>query len=416
MTQSETIATETLVIGAGAAGIMAAISACQRGAKGVVLLEAGDRPARKILISGNGRCNLTNVDADRPEHYHSAQPRFPRLTLASYSVEETLAFFRDLGVVTRIEKRGRLFPVSDQAQSIIDLLLDQLQLLGARLEVSARVESLRARTGGGFDVVCADGRTWRAESVIVSTGGVSVPKLGADDSGMGLCERLGHQRTALYPGLVPLESEDATARRMQGVRVWARVGIDGPSGRRVEDTDDLLFTRYGVSGFTILNLSARLVPMLASGPRAVHISLLPESTAEQAGELLQNRWSRHPHRSIGLSLAGLLHSKVSRPLLDQLGLSFDAPVSQISKKDRWNLAQRLTDWPVTVTGAHSFDHAEVTIGGLRTDEVDPHTLESYLVPGLYLAGEVLDVHGDLGGYNFQWAWASGKVAGDRRGS
>jgi len=416
MTQSEPIAVETLIIGAGAAGIMAAISACERGAKSVVVLEAGERPARKILISGNGRCNLTNVDADQPQHYHSTQPRFPRPALASYTVEETLQFFHDLGVVTRVEKRGRFFPVSDQAQSIIDLLIDQMQILGGQLALSARAEKLRAREGGGFDVVCTDGRAWLAETVIVSTGGVSVPKLGANDSGMGLCEGFGHQRTPLYPGLVPLESDDQTARRMQGVRLWARVAAEGPNGRRIEDTDDLLFTRYGVSGFTILNLSARIVPWLATGPKQLHISLLPESTAEQAAELLRCRWQRHPHRSLGLSLAGLLHGKVARPLLDSLGLSWESKVSQIAKKDCWALAQRLTDWSVTVTDAHSFDHAEVTIGGIRTDEVDPHTLESYLVPGLYLAGEVLDVHGDLGGYNFQWAWASGRVAGERRGN
>ena len=411
MSQSETTHVESLVIGAGAAGIMAAIASAERGARGVVLLEGGDRPARKILISGNGRCNLTNLDADQPGHYHSAQPRFARPALRAHPVEKTLGFFHDLGVVTRVEKRGRLFPVSDQAQSIIDLLVDRLQMLNVQLELSARVEALSAREGGGFDVRCTDGRAWQADSVIVATGGLSVPKLGANDSGMCMCEEFGHQRTALYPGLVPLESEDPHVRRMAGVRVWARVSAEGPGGRRVEDTDDLLFTRYGLSGFTILNLSGRLVPLLAEGPRDVHISLLPESTPEEAGELLHDRWQRHPHRSLGLSLAGLLHGKVARPLLDSLGLDPERTVSQIGKRDRWQLAQRLTDWPVKVTAARSFEHAEVTIGGLRTDEVDPHTLESYLVPGLYLVGEVLDVHGDLGGYNFQWAWSSGHAAG-----
>ncbi len=416
MPQSEPVEVETLVIGAGAAGLMAAIRAAERGANRVVLLEAGERPARKILISGNGRCNLTNIDADDPGHYHSSQPRFPRPALNSYSVEQALSFFHDLGVVTRIEKRGRLFPISDQAQSIIDLLIDQLQVLGAELVLSARVDHLGAREGGGFDVRCTGGRAWHAECVIVTTGGVSVPKLGANDSGMGLCEVFGHQRTDLRPGLVPLKSDDTTVRRMRGVRVWAKVSAQGAGGRQIEDTDDLLFTRYGVSGFTILNLSARLVPMLSQGPQDLHISLLPDDTAEMASEMLLARWQRHPHRTLGLSLAGLLHWKVARPLLESLRLNPGEPVAQIGKKDRWALAQRLTDWIVTVTDAHSFDHAEVTIGGLRTDEVDPHTMESFIVPGLYVAGEVLDVHGDLGGYNFQWAWASGHVAGERRGN
>lgn len=398
-----------IVVGGGAAGITAAISAAQRGGR-AILLEGNPQLGRKILISGNGRCNLTNLDADELSHYHGTQPRFARQALSAYPLQRTLDFFRDLGVELKEEKRGRLFPVSDQAQSVVDLLEDYLQFLGVEV-----VKNAKARTAvkeeGLFQVRTADGRCWEAGRVVLASGGVSVAKLGADRSGIGLAESLGHTATPLYPGLVPLVSPDQYLHQMQGVKVWAEVRAPLGKGRVAVDIDDLLFTQYGVSGFTILNLSARVVPLLERGPVELQISLFPGQRAEQVSELLRTRWQRHPHRSLALSFAGLLHSRVVGPLLQKLDLPAALPVERISKAQRWALAQFLTHWPVVVTRPREFDHAEVTIGGIRTSEVDPATLESYLVPGLYLAGELLDVHGDLGGFNLQWAWSSGFVAG-----
>ncbi len=398
-----------LVVGGGAAGIMAALSAAQRGHR-AVLLEGEQQLGRKILISGNGRCNLTNLDADDPDHYHGTQPRFVRQVLAAYPLEWTLGFFRELGIEFKEEKRGRLFPVSDQAQSVVDLLEDRLQSLGVEVVRSAKA-SAATKGEEGFQVRSAAGRCWEGENLVLASGGVSLAKLGADRSGIGLAEGFGHTATALYPGLVPLCSPDPCLPRMQGVKVWAEVRA--PLGRNwtAVDTDDLLFTQYGVSGFTILNLSARVVPLLERGPVELRINLFPGQTPEQVSEKLKGRWERHPHRPLDLSFAGLLHGKVVGPLLQRLGMSAQQPVGGISKAQRWELACFLTGWPVEVSGPRGFDYAEVTIGGIRTSEVDPATLESYLVPGLYLAGELLDVHGDLGGFNFQWAWSSGAVAG-----
>ncbi len=401
---------DSLVIGGGAAGMMAAIQAAETGGT-VVLLEAGRELGRKVLLSGNGRCNLLNVDGDDPTHYHGERPRFVRPSLAAFPVQEALGFFHDLGIETKEEKRGRLFPRSDQARSVVSLLADRLAVLGVDVCLDVRVDQLRRGEEGGFRVVGSDGIRRKAEHVIACSGGLSVPKLGADDSGIALVEGLGHTRTALYPGLVALESEDRWVRRMQGVKTWARVQA-GPGHAIVSDTDDLLFTKYGLSGFTILNLRARIVPHLRqSGPLDLTVSLLPELSAEEAGELLQARWDRHPHRDLDLSLAGLLHAKIAAALLNKAGLDASAPAGGVSKRQRWELACLLTAWPIRVTGPRDFDYAEVMIGGVRTDEIDPHTMESYVAPGLYFAGEMVDVHGDLGGYNLQWAWSSGACAG-----
>jgi predicted Rossmann fold flavoprotein len=187
-------------------------------------------------------------------------------------------------------------------------------------------------------------------------------------------------------------------------------------GRRIVDTDDLLFTKYGVSGFTILNLSARLVAELGSRRVCLKINLFPGQSPGEIAEMLAERWNRHPHRSLELSFAGLLSGKLVRPLLDHFGYEREAQVERIDKAIRWQIACALTAWSVEVSGPRPFDYAEVTIGGIHTDEINPDTLESYLVPGLYFAGEMVDVHADLGGFNFQWAWASGTVAGRRHGN
>ncbi|MBI2503552.1 MAG: aminoacetone oxidase family FAD-binding enzyme [Candidatus Latescibacteria bacterium] len=400
---------DTLVVGGGAAGIMAAINSAEGGRR-TALLEGNQQLGRKVLIAGNGRCNLTNRDADDLQHYHSSQLRFVRQVLGAFPLQRTLEFFRDLGLEVKEEKRGRLFPVSDQAQAVMDLLEERLRQLGVEVVRGARI-CRAAREESCFQVCSGDGRSWVGQRLVLASGGVSLAKLGADGSGLELARGFGHQLTPLLPGLVPLLSPDEYLRPAQGVKVWAQVRASLGKGHQVLDTDDLLFTPYGVSGFTILNLSAQVVPLLQRGPVELEINLFPGQSPEQVSETLKKRWERHPERGLAFSFTGLLHSKLVGPLLFKLGCPADQPVGRLSKAQRWELARLLTNWPILVSQPRDFDHAEVTIGGVRTSEVDPLTLESYLAPGLYLAGELLDVHGDLGGFNLQWAWASGAVAG-----
>ena len=404
---------DTVVMGGGAAGLMAAISAAEAG-ESVVVVEANSQLGRKILISGNGRCNLTNVDGDRLSHFHGANPRFIGAVLRQWPVADTLSLFADLGIETKQDKRGRLFPMSDQARSVVDVLEDRVLRLGGQIDTGARVHQVDG--SDGYQVRSVDGRCWSGSRLIMASGGVSLPKLGADDSGQLLAEKLGHSRTPLYPGLVALNSDNPQVHKMHGLKVWAQVSATHSSGRVVVDIDDLLFAKYGVSGFTILNLSATLVNELCKGPVELSVNLMPGRSAEEVSQLLKDRWERNPHRTLELSFAGLLSSKLTRPLLEGHGFGRESSVQLVSKAQRWQLAQLLTDWRIVVTGPRPFEYAEVTIGGINSAEIDPHSLESYVAPGLYLTGEMVDVHGDLGGFNFQWAWSSGWVAGRRLGS
>ena len=401
----------TIIIGGGAAGMMAAISAAARCDR-VVLMESNRQLGRKILISGNGRCNLTNVDGDRVAHYHGRNPHFIRGVLEKFSVDDALRFFSDLGVVTKEEKRGRLFPTSDQAQSVVDLFEDHLESIGVEVVREARVTSLEP--GDTHQLSTADGRTMRAERLVMASGGISLAKLGANCSGLEIAVALGHTCTELYPGLVPLVSQDRQLHQMHGAKVTAEVAAT-VLNRTIVDTDDLLFAKYGVSGFTVLNLSVQLVEALARGPVELRVNLFPGKSAEQISEILKDRWERNPHRSLLLSFAGMLTGKVAAPLLEKIDLESQSRVDRVTKAQRWKLAKALTSLPVVVTEPRPFDYAEVTVGGIETGEINPETLESYIVPGLYFSGEMLDVQGDLGGYNFQWAWASGHLAGQGRG-
>lgn len=404
------------MVGGGAAGMLAAIVAAEAGER-VTLLEGSGKLGRKILISGNGRCNLTNKAADDLSHYHGTHPRFVRSALDQFRLEETLAFFADLGIEFREEKRQRLFPVSDQAQSVIDLLADRMRCLGVRVETNAKVVDMSRASGTSrFELRDAEGQCYTGARVIMASGGVSLARLGADRSGMDLAVGLGHRLTDLKPGLVPLISPEKYVARMQGLKVRAEVRVTLKGGREAVDTDDLLFTKYGVSGFTILNLSARLVPELGTQRAVIRVNFFPGRSPEAISQLLKERWLRHPHRSLELSFAGLLSSKLVRPLLNHLGFDSAQRVDQLGKGARWQLAQSLTNWPIAVSGPRPFDYAEVTIGGVCTEDINPDTLESFLVPGLYFAGEMVDIHADLGGFNFQWAWASGVLAGRRLGS
>jgi predicted Rossmann fold flavoprotein len=397
----------TLVIGGGAAGLMAAIAAADRGDR-VTLLEKNDRLGRKILISGNGRCNMMNTDPDLA-HFHGGNPHFARHALGAFPVEETLAFFHDLGIETRVENRGRVFPASNQASSVVRLLEDRAIRAGIRIVDSADATELLQEDN--FRVRTTDGRTFHADRVILTTGGISAPSIGGSDDGIRMACALGHRRTSVFPGLGPLETERSTLHKLQGVKanVVAEALVDG----KIVKTDEweILFRFYGLSGPVIFNLSEAVAPFVDDGSVSVRISFFPGISAEELDDNLRERWARHPHRTAAFSFTGLLPDKIPPVLLPLMDVPADRPVAEISARERRRIAEGLTAWEVRVLGSRPFAEVEVMVGGIVTDDVDPRTLESKIVPGLYLAGEMLDVHGDLGGYNFQWAWSSGWVAG-----
>ena len=267
-----------------------------------------------------------------------------------------------------------------------------------------------------FELETSRGDVWNADRVILATGGVSVPKLGADASGMEMAANFGHIQTPLYPGLVPLCGGDKHIHSMHGAKVNAALSVTTPNGDVHRDEGDLLFTKYGISGLAVLNLSARIVPYLETSSLECLANLLPGRSPEEVSLNLKERWTRSSHHSVALSLASILPDRIAQGVLDLLQIPRETVVSGLSKAVRWQIANTLTGLSVKIYEPRAFEFAEVTIGGIKSGDVDPHTMESKLVPGLYFAGEMLNVHGDLGGYNFQWAWSSGYVAGSEAGA
>jgi predicted Rossmann fold flavoprotein len=392
---------------------MAAIAAADRGDR-VTLLEKNDRLGRKILISGNGRCNMMNTDPGL-SHFHGGDPQFASHALEAFPVEETLTFFHDLGIETRVEKRGRVFPASNQASSVVRLLEDRAIRAGIQIAYSADASDL-ARSNGGFRAKTLDGRDFQADRVILTTGGTSAPSIGGSDDGIRLACALGHRRTpSFYPGLVPLETQRSTLHKLQGVRamVSAEALVDGQVVK--QDEWEILFRFYGLSGLIILNLSEAVAPFVDDGQVSIRINFFPGMNASALENKLRERWNRHPHRSAAFSFTGFLPDKIPPVLLPLLDVPPDRPAAGITEKDGRRIAEGLTAWEVQVLGTRPFSEAEVMVGGIVTDDIDPYTLESKIVPDLFFAGEMLDVHADLGGFNFQWAWSSGWVAGQGGG-
>jgi len=401
------VSRKTLIVGGGAAGLMAAISAADHGDE-VTLLEKNDRLGRKILISGNGRCNMLNTDGDL-SHFHGSNPEFAREALAAFPVEQTLAFFRDLGIETRLERKGRVFPASNQATSVVRLLEDWAVRAG--IQVVQEADATQIDRGDSFKVTTVDGRSFESDRVVLTTGGITAPTLGGSDDGLRMACSLGHRRTRLYPGLGPLETERSSLHKLQGVRamVEAEALVDGRVVKR--DEWELLFRYYGLSGLVIFNLSEAVAPYVDNHDVSVRINFFPGQDVDQVECKLRDRWNRHPHRSAAFSFTGLLPDKIPPILLSILDMPVDRPAAGISAEEGRRIAEGLTNWEVKVLGSRPLAEAEVMVGGIATDDIDPASLESRLVPGLYLAGEMVDVHGDLGGFNFQWAWSSGWVAG-----
>jgi predicted Rossmann fold flavoprotein len=406
-----------IVVGAGAAGLMAAGQAAEQGAE-TLLLEKMDRPGHKLRITGKGRCNLTNVAslAESIAHF-GPNGRFLRPAFYQFFNAELVAFFKALGVSTVTERGGRVFPLSDQAQDVVDALARWVGKRGVTLRTRSPVERLlveKERVVG----VKTTGQVYRADAVVVATGGASYPATGSTGDGYRLAESVGHAIVPIRPALVPLETaplEPAgdVALRLQGLslrNVIAQVWIDGK--KEAEAFGEMLFTHFGVSGPIILSLSKLVVDALRQGQR-VHlaIDLKPALDHQKLDVRLLRDLDAHGKRQFHTLLKGLLPSKLIPVCTDLVGISPHKIAHQITAQERKRLQVWLKDFRLEVTGHRSFAEAIITAGGVDTREVEPHTMASRLVEGLYFAGEVLDIDADTGGYNLQAAFSTGWVAG-----
>ena len=405
------------IIGGGAAGLMAAIAAAGEGAE-VTLLERGERVGRKLLATGNGRCNLTNLGAD-PSRYHSVGGSegmaLASAVLASAPPAAVLKVFEALGLMWREEEDGRVYPRSGQASAVLDVL----RMACARLNVSVRCgQSARFLTRGkkGFSLTLEGGETLRADRVIVAAGGRAAPRLGGDGGGYALLSSLGHRLTPCYPALVQLRCAHPALPSLKGLRVAAEAAllIDGEIART--ECGEVLFAGDGLSGIAALGLAREVAPALESGRTVTaRLNLLPERDAAVRRALVASRRELFAQEPAGVFATGLLPRRIGEALCVAGGAPAGLPCTRLTDAQIEALAALLADWRFEVTGTRGFDHAQVTAGGADAREFNPATMESRLVPGLYAAGEVLDVDGDCGGFNLHFAWASGMIAGRRAG-
>jgi predicted Rossmann fold flavoprotein len=418
---------KVLVVGGGPAGLMAAGEAAGLGVD-TILLEKNDAPGRKLLLTGKGRCNLTNIApvSDFIDHFHP-NGRFLRSAFSRYFSEDLIAFFEARGVKTVVERGGRVFPASNDAQNVLQALVAWIHTQGVRLQTHAPVDRLIVEgervvgiqlggpTRSQRSSANSQPRQQRidADAVILATGGASYPTTGSTGDGYRLAESVGHTIGPIRPALVPLTTAGDTARRLQGLslrNIAVHVLVDGETRRRA--FGEMLFTHFGVSGPIILTISRLVVDLLRDGANVqLSIDLKPALDHRKLDARLLRDLDAHGKQHYRTILRGLLPRKLIPICTDLTGIPADKPAHQISADERERLRSWLKDFRLSVTGHRSFAQAIITAGGVETREVDPRSMASRRIGGLFFAGEILDVDADTGGYNLQAAFSTGWLAG-----
>lgn len=392
------------VIGGGASGIMAALSAAENPENRVILIERQARIGRKLLATGNGRCNLTNTLAGTGS-YSSGTPGFTAPALKAFPPAAAIEYFRSLGLVTSEQYGGRVYPLSDSAASVLDVLRFALDAAGVELITGEEVSSA-AKGRGGFTVFTAS-RAVDCDALIIACGGKAGGKLGGVSCGYELLKSFGHGCTKLYPALVPIVTDTDYPRSLKGVRAPARIELRSGGRLAAASQGELQFTEKGVSGPAAFDVSREA----AVGGGELVISFLPDCEASEIESMLLGRQRLSPALDAGSIFAGMLHSRVGLAVVKSCGVRPSGEIGGLSAAEIRALVRGVNDFRLQVRGTGGFDAAQISVGGIDTAEFRPDTLESRLVRGLFACGEVLDVDGPCGGYNLQWAWSSGRLAG-----
>lgn len=375
------------------------------------MLESAKRPGAKILVSGGSRCNVTNTTVSERDFW-GGRSSIVRRVLQAFPVPETVAFFRELGVALHEETDGKLFPDSNRSRDILDALLAETGRLGVTLRAGHRVLDIN-RVDRGFRVFTAQGE-FTAAAVVLATGGQSLPKTGSDGAGFAMAQRLGHTIVPTTPGLAPLLLEDAASYAgLAGVSqdVELAVWIDGSVETRLPGA--LLWTHFGVSGPVAMNASRHWLRAQLEGRT---VSVMVNFCGGETFERIDDRWmtlaAERPRLSVRHALATMVPAAVAAFLVGRLSIDGGGELAHLPREERRRIVHALVRWPLPVAGTRGYNFAEVTAGGVALTEINPATMESRVCRGLYLVGEILDVDGRIGGFNFQWAWASGRVAGE----
>ncbi len=392
------------IIGAGASGITAAIAAKEAGAE-PVLLERCERVGRKILATGNGRCNYTNFDGEEISHYHGENPYFASSIFSQFGVSDTVSFFEELGMLTKTEENQKAYPYSMQASAVLDVLRFRMEDLGIETITNFEVSQVK-RKNGGFLITAYDKREVFADRVIIAAGGKASPALGSNGSGYDIAKGLGHSITKLFPALVQVKTDTTYVKALKGIKIDARVTYKSSKCKQ-QDEGEVLFCDYGLSGPAVFNIS-RACSEHEDGE--ISVDCLPGMDYATLRGLLEKRKSEK--RSLENFFVGMLNKKLGMTIIKYAQIApFSRSSASLSQKEINRLCESIKAFNFKVTGTTSWNNAQVTAGGIKTEEIDENTLMSKKCCGVYFCGEILDIDGDCGGFNLQWAWSSGYVAG-----
>lgn len=401
------------IIGGGAAGMMAAVRAAELGAD-VCLFEQNGKTGKKLFITGKGRCNFTN-DCDQETFLSSVvtNPKFLYSAVSGWNSQQTIQFFEALGVKTKVERGNRAFPASDHSSDIIRALNRRMEALGVQVRLHTRVTGLILSDGAVRGVQLEKGEKYLCDSVLLATGGLSYPSTGSTGDGLRMAASCGLAVTETRPALVPLETEESYITELQGLSL-KNVTLTVPLGKKKKFTafGEMLFTHFGISGPIVLKASSYLAERLEKGPLPAEIDLKPVLTPDQLDARILREFGESQNREFKNAVAPLFPAKL-RPVMIRLsGIDGDTPVHAVTKEQRQAFGRLVKAFPLTITGTRGYQEAVITQGGVSVREIDPRTMHSKKIPGLYFAGEVIDTDALTGGFNLQIAWATARAAAE----
>lgn len=403
---------KVLIIGGGAAGPIAAIFAARNGHE-VHLFEKNEKIGKKLFITGKGRCNVTNAgDMDTLFASVKSNHKFLYSAFYSFTNEQAMDFFEKLGVRLKVERGNRVFPESDHSSDIISALNREMHRLNVEVSLYCEVKEIQTKGNRVCGVILKNGKHVPGDACIVATGGISYPSTGSTGDGYRFAQKSGHKVTELYPSLVPMEVKEWYAKELQGLSLRnVNAAVYDGKKKLYEEFGEMLFTHYGVSGPVIISASSEIGKRLKEKELTLAIDLKPALTKEQLNQRVLRDFEENRNKQFKNAVDKLFPAKMKPVMIELSGISPDKKVNEISREERLNFVGLMKDFRMTLTGLRSFQEAIITKGGVSVKEIDPGTMESKKIKGLYFAGEVLDLDALTGGFNLQIAWSTGYLAG-----
>ena len=403
---------KVVIIGGGAAGMLCAVIAAEQGHE-IHLFEKNDRLGRKLFITGKGRCNITNAgDMDTLFASIKSNPKFLYSSFYSFTNEQVIDFFENLGVKTKIERGNRVFPVSDHSSDVISALKRRMEQLGVQIYLQTEVKSILSEHGKFHSILLKNNQRIEADACVVATGGISYPLTGSTGDGYRFAKEQGHSVTELYPSLVPMEVKEWYAKELQGLSLKnIAISIYDDAKKVYEEFGEMLFTHYGVSGPVILSASSVVAKRLSEKPLKLCIDLKPALSIEKLDSRVLREFEEHKNKQFKNAIDQLFPAKLKPIMLELSQIEPEKKVNEISKEERLRFVHLIKNFEMTLTSLRSYQEAIITKGGVNVKEVDPGSMESKKVSGLYFMGGVLDLYALTGGFNLQIAWSTAYLAG-----